>query len=127
MEGFKPFTFGNTGPAVSITKNGVTFNKNAVEKIGGPQYVLLLINEKTQQFAIKKSNANDPNSVPFYAANKGGTPSVRWNSKDLLRAICGMTGWKLSAEGCAGYKIFGTYDRTENALIFNLADAIENQ
>ena len=126
MEGFKPFTFGNTGPAVSITKNGVTFNKVAVEKLGKSPYAQLLINEETKMLAVKKTSANDPLAVPFCAAIKKGAPSVRWNSKELLKVICNMTGWNLNASGCTGYKVFASYDKSENALIINLSTAIEN-
>ena len=126
MDGFKPFTFGNIGPSVSITKNGLTFNKAAVDKLGGSQYAQLLINEGEKKLAVKKTSATDPLAVPFSISIKKGSPSVRWNSKDLLRTICGMTGWNLYAEGGSGYKIFATYDRTESALIIDLTTAIEN-
>lgn len=126
MDGFKPFTFGNTGPSVSITKNGVTFNKAAVDKLGSPQYALLLINEKEKKLAVKKTSSTDPLAVPFCAAIKKGAPSVRWNSKELLRAICSMTGWDFSGNSNASYKIFATHDRSEGALIIDLTAAIEN-
>jgi hypothetical protein len=126
MDGFKPFTFGNTGPSVSITKNGLTFNKAAVEKLGSPQYTLLLINEDKKKLAVKKTSTTDALAVPFCASIKKGAPSVRWNSKELLKVICGMTGWDLNADGCMGYKVFASYDRSEGALIVNLMEAIEN-
>lgn len=126
MDGFKPFTFGNTGPSVSITKNGVTFNKAAVDKLGSPQFTLLLINEKEKKLAVKKTTATDPLAVPFCATIKKGAPSVRWNSKELLRAICSMTGWDFSANNTTSYKIFATYDRSEGALMIDLTAAIEN-
>lgn len=126
MDGFKPFTFGNIGPSVSITKNGLTFNKAAVDKLGSSQYAQLLINESEKKLAVKKTSATDPLAVPFSAAIKKSSPSVRWNSKELLKAICSMTGWDLQAKGCTGYKIFATYDRSESALIIDLTTAIEN-
>lgn len=126
LEGFKPFSFGNTGPAVSITKNGVTFNRFATEKLGKPPYVQLLINDHTHQFAIKKTSLSDPNALPFMAAIKEGAPSVRWNNKELLRIISGMASWDLNAPGCKGYRIPAVFDRTEAALVFSLAAAIEN-
>lgn len=126
MDGFKPFTFGNTGPTISITKNGVTFNKVAVDKLGKSPNAQLLINESTKMLAVKKTSANDPLAVPFCAAIKKGATSVRWNSKELLRVICNMTGWDLNAEGCAGYKVFASYDKSEGALMIDLTTAIEN-
>lgn len=125
LDGFEPFSFGNTGPSVSITKNGVTFNKAAVEKIGKPQAVLLLINAQSKQFAIKKATTNDPSAVPFCAAAKKGTPSVRWNSKELLRTISSMTGWDLMPKSDKSYKALAVYDKAESALIFDLMTATE--
>ncbi len=126
LEGFKPFSFGSAGPYMSVTKNGVTFNKAAAEKLGNPANVLLLINHQTAQLAIKKTAVNDTNAIPFCAAIKKGAPSVRWNSKDLLREICSMTGWILDAPDCVGYKVFGQFDKSEGALIFSLNDAVPN-
>lgn len=126
LEGFSPFSFGNTGPYMSVTKNGVTFNKIASEKLGKPANVLLLINHRTAQLAIKKAAANDPSAVPFCDVIKKGAPSVRWNSKELLREICSMTGWVLDAPGCTGYKVFAQYDKPESALIFDLNSAVPN-
>lgn len=125
LDGFEPFSFGNTGPSVSITKNGVTFNKAAVEKIGKPQVVLLLINTQSKQFAIKKATTNDPNAVPFCVAAKKGAPSVRWNSKELLRTISSMTGWDLTLKSNKSYKVLAIHDKAESALIFDLASATE--
>lgn len=126
MDGYKPFTFGNIGPSVSITKNGLTFNKAAVDKLGSPQYAQLLINENEKKLAVKKTSASDPLAVPFSASIKKGSSSVRWNSKELLRAISSMTRWDLQPKSCASYKIFATYDRAEGALIIDLTTAIEN-
>ena len=126
LDGFIPFSFGNAGPYMSITKNGVTFSKAAAEKLGSPQYALLLINEQTSQLAIKKASANDSSAVPFCASIKKGSPSVRWNSKELLRAICAMTGWDLTADGCTGYKVLAQHEKSEGALIFDLTTAVAN-
>ncbi len=124
LEGFTQFTFGGVASYASITKNGITFNKVAVGKLNAAPYVLLFLNAENAQFAIKKATANEAGAIPFGDAAKKGPASVRWNSKELLRAICDMTGWDLSAFGCNGYKAFAQYDKTEGALIFNLREAI---
>ena len=44
LEGFTTFDFNEGVPFVSITRNGVTFNKGVVLKMGCPKNVVLLVN-----------------------------------------------------------------------------------
>ena len=52
FEGFKPFNFEEGIPYVSVTKNGVTFNKAVIMKLDYPEYIQLLINENTKQIVV---------------------------------------------------------------------------
>ena len=122
LEGFEPIVFGNSSAVVSITKNGVTFNKTAFEKMNGTNYVTLLVNRDKKQFAIRQCAQNDANAMPFAAAIKPKAPSVRWNSKELLRLFSSLMSWDL--EKCSGYKITGEYLKGDKALLFDLTDAI---
>lgn len=122
LEGFEIVTFGNTGASVSITKNGVTFNKASLEKMNSANYVTLMVNRNLKQFAIKQCTQNDANAMPFYVAIKPKAPSVRWNSKELLRLFSGLMSWDL--DKCNGYKIMGEYLKSEKALLFDLNSAI---
>lgn len=122
LEGFEPVVFGNSFAVASITKNGVTFNKTAFEKMNGTNYVTLLVNRDKKQFAIRQCAQNDANAMPFAAAIKPKAPSVRWNSKELLRLFSSLMSWDL--EKCSGYKITGEYLKGDKALLFNLTDAI---
>lgn len=124
LDGFTQFTFGGVASYASITKNGITFNKVAVGKLSSAPYVLLFLNKQNAQFAIKKATANEAGAIPFGDSAKKSPASVRWNSKELLRTICDMTGWDLSAPDCAGYKAFAQHDKSEGALIFDLKEAI---
>lgn len=124
LEGFTQFTFGGMAAYASITKNGISFNKVAVGKLNSTPYVLLFLNAQNLQFAIKKASANEAGAIPFGDSAKKGSTSVRWNSKEFLRAICDMTGWNLQAPTCAGYKVFALYDKSEGALIFDLKEAV---
>ena len=47
LENFKPFNFNEGVPYVSITINGMTFNKSVIMKLEYPEYVRLLIDEET--------------------------------------------------------------------------------
>lgn len=120
---FTTLSFGSTGPLASITRNGVTFNKAAVEKMGNTQYVLLLLDEEAKQFAIQKCTQNTPQAMPFVAATKAGAPSVRWGSKEFLKIIKRLTGWPLEDKTCKGFKVPGQHQKSDNAMIFDLAKA----
>lgn len=124
LEGFEEVSFGNSGASVSITKNGVTFNKTVLEKMNNANYVLLLVNRDARQFAIKQCTQNDANAMPFAVAIKQKATSVRWNSKELLRLFSGLMAWNL--DECSGYKIVGEYLKGEKALLFDLNKAVPN-
>ena len=121
LEGFEIITFGNSGAYVSITRNGLTFNKAALEKVNGATHVMLLVNREAKQFAIKPCGQNDPNAIAF-TAQKPNSPNVRWNSKDLLRLFSGLMSWNL--EKSNGYRVNGEYIKTEKALLFDLNRAM---
>ena len=121
LEGFEVITFGNTGAYVSITRNGITFNKAALEKVSGASHVILLVNREAKQFAIKPCNQNDQNALAF-TAQKPNSPNVRWNSKDLLRLFSTLMSWQL--EKCDGYRVYGEYIKSEKALLFDLNKAM---
>ena len=50
---FKTFDFSEGVPFVSVTNNGLTFNKSVIMKMNYPLYVRLLINEEDKQIALQ--------------------------------------------------------------------------
>ena len=118
FEGFTPFDFEEGVPYVSITKNGVTFNKGVVKKLNCPKYVVLLVNAQKKQIAIQVCSEGANRAVVFYNdEKKKNALSVRWNGKDLLNTIISMTGWNLSK---TGYRAEGTLITEEKAILFDL-------
>ena len=123
LDGFTVFDFNEGAPYVSITKNGVTFNKGVIKKLKQPAYVVLLMNAKTKQIAIRACNEETPNAVSFFKEDKkSNLLSVRWNGRDLLNTISEMMGWDLSSES---YKVLGTHLIEESAMLFELDSAEE--
>lgn len=122
LEDFEPLIFGTASAVASITKNGVTFNKVALEKLNSTNYVTLLFNREKRQFAIRTCTQNDMSAMPFAAALKPKAPSVRWNNKELLRLFSSLMNWDL--ENCKGYKVIGEFLKGEKALLFDLNNAI---
>lgn len=121
LDGFTAFNFNEGLPYVSITKNGVTFNKGVIYKLKKPAFVVLFINEKMKQIAIKGCEEVTPNAVQFYKEDKkSNLLSVRWNPKDLLNTLSEMMGWDLQTES---YKIAGTLYLDEDVMLFDLEKA----
>lgn len=117
---FQAFDFSEGAPVFSITKNGITFNKGVVLKLGKPSYVVLLINEAAKQIAIKCCEKDTPRCNPFYKPNDRGVYSVRWNSKDLLNTLQLLTGWDIENDA---YRVEGQLLKEDNAMLFDLNSA----
>lgn len=122
LDGFKPFNFNEGVPYVSITNNGVTFNKSVVMKLNYPEYAVLLIDEMDKRIAIQSCTADTPNAVQFYKPKKSNAISVRWNGRDLLNTLQALMGWQLQKQA---YKVDGVLLKEERAMLFDLTNASE--
>lgn len=65
LENFKAFNFNEGVPYVSVTSNGMTFNKSVIMKLGYPEHVLLLIDEETKRIAVQPCNTRDAQCRAF--------------------------------------------------------------
>lgn len=124
LDGFTSFNFNEGAPYVSVTKNGITFNKGTVMKLQYPEYVVLFINPDTKQIAIQACDKDIENAVVFCSAEKRNNKvlSIRWNAKDLLNTVKEITGWDLSQKS---YRAEGKLIVDEKAMLFDLSNAEE--
>lgn len=124
LDSFKTFDFSEGMPYVSITKNGLTFNKGVMKKLGYPQYVVLLMDKETQRIAIQKCSSDTDKAIAFYKGDNDEDAnkilSVRWNSKDLMSTVKAMMDWDLTIDS---YKAYGEMLEEEDAMIFDLSKA----
>lgn len=120
LDGFKIFNFSEGVPYVSVTNNGVTFNKAVVMKMDYPKHVILLIDDESRRIALKTCTEDTPNAVAFYKPKKTNVISVRWNGKDLLNTIKTMMKWDLDKDS---YRTEGELIPDEQAIIFDLNNA----
>ena len=120
LDGFKSFNFNEGMPYVSITSNGMTFNKSVIMKLDYPEFAVLLIDENSKRIAVQKCDMNTQNAVQFYKEKKSNVVSVRWNGKDLLNTIQSMMGWNLEN---GGFRIDGLLLKDEQAMLFDLTKA----
>jgi hypothetical protein len=118
LEDFKKINLAPGSPSISVTSNGITFNKAAIVKLDEVEKVNLYINEDDKALAVTACT-DDDKALNFLKKGKKAM-SVRWNNKDLLQSLEVLMGWDLVE---SGYRIQGAYDRDQNALFFDLKTA----
>lgn len=121
LSNFKTFDFNEGVPYISITSNGITFNKSVIMKMKYPLYVKLLINESEKQIAVQTCNENDEKAVQFYKEKPNGVLSVRWNAKDLINTIERLCDWDLRN---VSYRVNGVLVPEFNLMLFDLNEAV---
>lgn len=120
LEGFKPFELMTGSAVLSVTNNGLSFNKNVINKMGRPEYIRFMINASTKQLAIQKTDENDTVGVQFVRKSSDNRNGVRYNNRDLENTIATLMEWNLSTKT---YRIDGIYQEDDHAMIFNLLTA----
>ena len=120
LEGFTKVSMVTGLPSISVTKNGLTFNKPAIVKLGKPTHVNLLQNEEQKKLAIQVCDERDNDAISFLKDAEKSILSVRWNNSDLLKTISQWMNWDLDKDG---YRVEGDYYKEENAMIFDLNQA----
>jgi len=119
FENFKAINLTIGFPSVSITKNGITFNKASLIKLSYPSHVKLMMDDMNHQMAIQICKGDDEYASAFIRNNR--RPSyARWNNRDLIATISDMMTWNLEENG---RKVTGKYIDDEKALLFELDKA----
>jgi hypothetical protein len=121
LSNFSVFDFKEGVPYVSITSNGLTFNKSVIMKLHYPEFVILLINNESKQIAVQACDETNEKAVQFYKEKANGVISVRWNAKDLINTISRMCEWDLSQ---VSYRVNGVLIPEQSLMLFDLTDAI---
>lgn len=122
LTGFVPFDFSEGAPYVSITANGMTFNKSVSIKLNYPEYARLLINPDEKKIALVATTEDDKTGAKFCRGKDAEILSVRWNSKDLMSTIVRLMEWTLEERS---FKVDGEHIPEENIMIFDLKSAKE--
>ncbi len=119
---FKAFDFSEGVPYVSVTSNGLTFNKSVIMKMNYPSFVQLLINEEDKQIILQSCAEKDEKAVSFYKEKANGVLSVRWNSKDLIQTVARLCGWNLKNKS---YRVPGIMIPGTPLMLFEMTNATE--
>ena len=113
---FKPLERIAGRAVITVTKNGVSFSKQAVSKLSYTHYVQIFISQSKKILGVKACDKNSTNSIKFVNEEKQKVDYVRWNNADFTKEINSIATEEAVKEG---YKVEGDYLQDENALIFN--------
>lgn len=86
LRGFETISANKERPLLSIAGSDLTFARSAVEALGRPAYVHLLINEKERLLAVSPCEA-DSDSISFYKEKASGLLAVRITLKHVLERV----------------------------------------
>lgn len=121
--GFKAFNFSEGVPKISVTTNGVTFSRGVANKLGKPEYVVLMINDEKHQIVIKRAIKEEKFSYRFYRKSnrkeEKNIVSVRINNTELLSEMSRLMNWDLSLYS---YSVKGVVVDDET-ILFDLNNA----
>ena len=120
LEGFLEIPILQGSSFMSVTDNGLNFNKNVVKHMQKVARIRLLCNPVKKQIAIQESDSSNENSIPFYRDEKNLQNGVRFNNREVQQMIATMMDWDLSQ---ANYRVDGFLSADSKAIIFNLNNA----
>lgn len=120
LEGFKPVQLVSGRSFLSVTNNGLGFNKNIVIKMNKPRYVRFMIDDESLRLAIQAVTEKDDSTIKFYSEDMNINNGVRYHNRDLEHTIEMLMQWDLSLYN---YRIDGYYVVEEAAMLFNLKEA----
>lgn len=120
LENFKPLQIVKGTAFMSVSNNGIGFNKNVVIKMNKPEIVRLMINEEQSQFAIQATTDNDDSTINFFNENIDIRNGIRTHNRDLENTLAQLMDWDLESYV---YRVDGLYLEKENAMLFDLKTA----
>lgn len=118
LDGFKIINRASGNPIMSISRNGISFSKATIAKIGYPEFVHLMVDDSTNRVALVPCE-KDIDSIAF--VKQGTRPNyIRWNNRDLINRLLGLCNLKLTEDFKNVVRIDSEYFPEENVLIFDM-------
>ena len=120
LEGFVKIPILQGSSFVSITDNGLNFNKNVVKHMQKAENIVIFYNSNKKQIAIQKCEKNTEDSIPFYRSEKNLQTGVRFNNREIQQMIASMMNWDLKE---LNYRVDGFLAEDRQTMIFDLKSA----
>ena len=117
LEGFERIGSYRGTPKVTITNNGLSFNEKA-KSIMRDSFIVFLINRDSKRIATQKVIKTDSGAIDTKRIQRVFT------NRGIREAIIEMMGWNLEKHY---YTARGTYDKRNEAIIFDLNMATEKE
>lgn len=117
LTGFKEIQLLTGNAFLSLSKNGVAFNKNVIIKMQYPDRIKLLVNDKENKIAIQAVDNADDNTLGFFREGMDVKKGVRYNNRELINTIASMMSWNLND---SIFRIDGIYYDEDRAMVFDL-------
>lgn len=118
---FKVYNIVSGLSTISITKNGMTLSKNAIIKMGKPNYIQLMINSEDKKIAIIECEKSDDGSIPC-VTDKANPKNFRINNKDLIYTIATIMNCEYDK---LSLKIVGDWHEENKIMLVDLNRATE--
>ena len=120
LEGFVQIPILMGSSFLSVTENGLNFNKNVVKHMNKAESIILLCNSSKKQIAIQKCENGTKNSISFYRDEKNLKTGVRFNNREVQQMIATMMNWGLQE---FNYRADGFIADDGKTMIFDLKSA----
>ena len=120
IDGFKKVQLMSGTAFVSITSNGLNFNKNVVLKMDRPKFISIYLNDDEKLLAIQSDEEQTGDNVAFVREKTNIANGVRVHNRELERMVEHMMQWDLESHN---YRIDGFYDDSAQAMMFDLKQA----
>lgn len=112
-------------PLLTVTEASLRFNKDTAKALGYPAYVKVLINARSKRIAIQPCAKGEPNAVRFSKPAEKQVLSITVKTPKVLEAVLEYFPLAPAPEGEVSYQaVRGTEFPRENAVIFNVEDAV---
>lgn len=112
---FCPYVFAKGRVYLSVTKNGVTFNKYVTEFLQHPKYISILINHENKQIALLPADQKS-NTTYRYPQNKN-VECARISPACLVDDLCKLAHINPSP----GFRVYG--EKKDGFILFDLSSA----
>ncbi|MBD5561003.1 MAG: MerR family transcriptional regulator [Clostridia bacterium] len=120
LSGFERFDIKQEPPKMTLTAEGVTFDKQVAEQLGNPQRVFFLVDDDLKRVAIQGCDPDDPEGVDFWDPDDASREKIRWHHKVLVEKLQQMGQFDLKNNN---YVMAGYLLTQENAMFFDLNTA----
>ncbi len=118
LDGFEKITASSGRCFLSVTSNGLTFNKSAIARMNKPERINFFINFAQKKLAVQIcDDSADKDAVSFCQKGKEYKNGLRINNRELQQKLADLMGWDLKIKN---YRIDGIFYSEDRAMIFDM-------